>query len=75
MFLLLGLAASQALSDAVRDSSGPGAASAWGFAVFVQYLVCLALLVLFDHEPLLESLGPALVLTWFVRAYYFFKKP
>jgi hypothetical protein len=69
LVMMLGLALSQGIADCIQEA-GPDPARAWCQAVFAQYLVCFALLVLIEHTPFSEALVAAAVATWLVRMFY-----
>ena len=73
-FLLLGLMFSQWLGDALRNSSTPGSVTGWAFGVVAQYICCVILVMWFDQVAPSECLRAGLILTCFVRCFYFTKR-
>ena len=71
--IVCGLAASQHVAQAVLAALPRGKLSSWCWSFVVQYVICLALLVLVDHAPLKEAISPAIALTVFVRIFYLIK--
>ena len=73
-FLLLGLMFSQWLVDVIRSSSPSRSAAGWTIGFVAQYICCLVLVMWFDHVALSECLRAGLILTCFVRWFYFMKR-
>ena len=71
--LVCSLAVGQWVGEQVRTGLPPGRVASWCWSFCVQYLLCLASLVVFDHAPVRDAIGPAVCLTWLVRALYFMK--
>lgn len=74
MFLLAGFAASQWIADEVKSALPAGKISSWCWVFLVQYVICLTLLVFFDHTPFLAAWSPTLFLIWLIRTIYMFKR-
>ncbi|RYH40003.1 MAG: hypothetical protein EON54_18615 [Alcaligenaceae bacterium] len=68
-----GAAASQALAQAVKASLPAGKASSWCWAVLLQYLVCVGLLLVIDKAAIGDALDSAVALTFFIRWVCFMK--
>ena len=74
MVLLAGFAASQWIADEVKKALPAGKISSWCWMFLVQYVICLTLLVFFDHASFQAAWSPTLFLTWLIRTIYFFKR-
>ena len=72
-FFVCGAVASQKIAQAVKASLLAETPLSWCWAVLLQYLICVGLLVLIDKASIGKALEGALALTFFIRWVYFMK--